>query len=106
MPVRGSSRLMAHSTEAAREETPSATHRYAQASVPPPEQGRGTARTAGAPHIPAGQVIEGEDEEEEVSEVINANPTPSPMDTNENNRQQGAPPPQEPTVAEAMASQT
>ena len=50
-------------------------------------------------------MVEGENEEE-AEEVINADPTPSPMDIDENNRQQEAPLLQEPTIAEAMASQT
>ena len=95
---------MARSTEAAREETAAATHRHAQSFVPPPEQGRGAARTVKAPQTPVGQVVEGENEEE-AEEEINANPTQSPMDIDENNRQQEAPLLQEPTIAEAMASQ-
>ena len=50
-------------------------------------------------------MVEGENKGE-AEEEVNANPTPSPMDTDENNRQQRAPLLQEPTVAEAMASQT
>ena len=96
---------MARSAEVAREETTAATHRPAQASVPPAEQGRGTALTARAPQTLAGQVVEGENKEE-AKEEVNANPTPSPMDTDENNRQQGAPLLQETTIAEVMASQT
>jgi len=49
-------------------------------------------------------VVEGENEEE-AEEEINANPTQSPMDIDENNGQQEAPLLQEPTIAEAMASQ-
>jgi len=55
---------MARSAEVAREETAAATHRPAQASVPPAEQGRGAALTARAPQTPAGQVVEGENVEE------------------------------------------
>ena len=51
-------------------------------------------------------MVEGEDEEEEVNEVMNANPAPLPMDTDENNHLQEAPLPREPTIAEAMAAQT
>ena len=51
---------MARSAEAAREETAAATHRHAQASVPPVEQGRGTTRATKAPQTPARQVVEGE----------------------------------------------
>ena len=51
---------MARSAEAARGETAAATLGHAQASVPPAEQGRGTARTARSPQTPAGQVVEGE----------------------------------------------
>ena len=82
------------------------TQGRAQASVPLAEQGSGTAQTAGAPQIPAGQVVEGEDEEEDVNEEINADPPPSPRDRDENNHRQGAQLYQEPTVAEAMATQT
>ena len=82
------------------------TQGRAQASVPLAEQGSGTAQTAGAPQIPAGQVVEGEDEEEDVNEEINADPPPSLRDRDENNRRQGAQLYQEPTIAEAMATQT
>ena len=96
---------MARSAKAAQGETAAATLGHAQASVPPAEQGRGTALTVRAPQTPTGQVVEGENEEE-AEEEVNANPTPSPMDTDEHNRQQGAPLLQETTIAEAMASQT
>ena len=85
MSVRRSSLLMTRSEEAAREEATATTQGRAQASVPPAEQGRGVAQTAGAPQIPAGQVVEGEDEEEDVNEEINADPPPSPRDRDENN---------------------
>jgi len=58
------SRLMARFEETAREEATTANQGHAQASNPPTEQGRGTAQTAGAPHDPIGQVVEGEDKED------------------------------------------
>jgi hypothetical protein len=75
MSVRRSSRLMARLERATHEEAAVTTQGRAQASVSLAEQCRGATQTARAPQIPAGQVVEGEDEAEEVNKVINANPT-------------------------------
>jgi len=53
------SRLMARFEETAREEATTANQGHAQASNPPTEQGRGTDLTAGAPHDPIGQMVDG-----------------------------------------------
>ena len=58
------SRLMARFEETTREEATTANQGHAQASNPPTEQGRDAALTAGAPHDPIGQVVEGEDKED------------------------------------------
>ena len=64
--------------EAAQEEAAATIVRErAQASNPPTEQRRGTARTAGVPQGSFGQVVEGENkkktQKEEADEKINAN---------------------------------